>query len=227
MISTPYHEYDFYREVMKAAKCKTHKDCKTECQYIELAPLPQAVPSVAQQFFGYDACIKQEGTTPMRYTDNSAIATASVATQPTDASVTRDYLLTRLAKADYPKYREFRKLFNLYVDNTPKTYKEMIDIIKSGTYTLDEKITKRVDAAQADFDEVEGDEDLNFVSPWGPLYGIVWPGPKSDQKGYDAAVKENGTRYTAAKDAIMVGTAAEGLAAIQAFEAWTPTVTAQ
>ncbi len=120
---------------------------------------------------------KQEGTTPMRYNDNSAYATASVATQPTDASVTRDYLSNRLAKADYPKGRELRELFNLYVDNSPKTYKDLIDAIKNDKFSLDDEVIKNV----ADTEEEVG---------YGPFYGIIWNGPQPDKKGYYAALKE-------------------------------------
>jgi len=153
----------------------------------------------------------------MRYNDNYATANATVQSQPTDTAVTRDYLLKRLASADYPKDVELLKFFNLYVDNTPKTYKDMIAIIQAGTYTIDPKIAARVAANEADAD----DED-ECAFPFGPFHGIIWPGPVADRKGFESALVEKEKQYRAAKDAVMVSDAATGLAAIQAFEAWMP-----
>lgn len=152
----------------------------------------------------------------MRYNENSACANATVQSQPSDTAVTRDYLLKRLASADYPKDCELRKFFNLYVNNTPKTYKEMIDIIKAGTYTIDPKIAKKIEALG------DGDEE-GFCDHYGPMYGIVWPGPQADFKGLEAAVKEKTKQYTAAKDIIMTSGPSFGLIALQNFEAWLPT----
>lgn len=187
------------------------------CQgYFQLAPLPQAVPCTNEM-----KCKKyqEEGKTPMRYNDNYASASATVAAQPSDTSVTRDYLLKRLASADYPKNRKIIELFNLDVDNSPKTYQQLIDAIKNGTYTLDPKRTAKVDEAVADHEK----QDCEY---YGSVFdGIIWGGPQPDKKGYTAAKEEQNKQYTAAKDTIMVGDAAAGLAALQAFEAWTPTAT--
>ena len=59
-------------------------------------------------------------------TYNKANAYASVSTSKSDTAIQRDYLLSQLTEAWYPKERELESLFNLYVDNTPKTYKDMI-----------------------------------------------------------------------------------------------------
>lgn len=206
------------RERRKKSKMNCD-DCKpsayntiTYCNPFLLAPLDVPCPrSIADMF------CKQEGTTPMRYNDNYATANATVQSQPTDTAVTRDYLLGRLAKADYPKEAELRKFFNLYVDNTPKTYKDMIAIIQAGTYTIDPKIAKRIDDVEAE------DDDKACGFGYGPMYGIIWPGPVADYVGYKAASTEKEKQYRAAKDAVMVSDAATGLAAIQAFEAWMPT----
>lgn len=195
----------------KKALMKDCDECLKSSSY--LAPLPKAVPHPL-----WDnplGCVQEEGKTPMRYNDNYATASATVASQPSDTAVQRDYLLSRLFNAAYPKDQELEKLYNLYVDNIPKTYADMIAIIKAGTYTIDSKTEKLLAAV---------DED----DPWfyGPMAGIIWPGPKFDRPGYDAARIEQKKQYQTAKDTIMVSDAAAGLAALQAFEAWVPATTA-
>lgn len=196
----------------------------------ELAPLPEikvtkdswpkAVPSspkingfVADTIWMDEICIKQEGTNPMRYNDNYASASATVATAESDTSVQRSYLLKRLSNAEYSKRDELQKLFNLYVDNTPKNYKDLIAIITAGTYTIDKKIEQQV-------------SDDDFENYTGPLYGIIWPGPVADWDGFHAASLEQTKQTTAARDVIMTSDAAAGLTALQAFEAWLPAPTA-
>jgi hypothetical protein len=191
------------------------KDCNKSLSETNfcLAPLPKAVPACVftQQYY------KEEGKTPMRYNDNYASANAYVASPQSDVATQRDFLLKELDLADYPKQKELQKLFNLNVDNTPKTYKEVIDIIKAGTYTIDPKIAKKVDA----FDLSDNGNDLDDYH-YGPMYGIVWPGPVSDWDGYHTAEKEKSKQYSAAKRIIMTGDAAAGLKALQDFEAWLP-----
>lgn len=161
---------------------------------------------------------KQEGTIPMRYTDNSACATASVATPASDVSKQTSYLIERLSMLKYPKDRKLRDFFNFYVDNTPKTYKELIDVIKGDKFTLDAKIVARVDEVVADSDE----DDCNC---YGPFYGIIWNGPQTDRKGYTLAIEEMNKLFTATTDIIMGNVYADGLKAVQDFEAWMPTPT--
>lgn len=172
--------------------------------------LPTAVPPIAKIAYG----VKEEkGNKPMRY-DNTAIA--AVNTPKSDIATQRDYLLSRLAKSEYPKEIELRKLFNIGVDNTPKTYAQLIEMIKENKYTLDEKETSRVDEYMAD----------GGYNPYGPTRGIVWDGPKPDKAGYKAGLEDMAKEFDATKDTIMVFSAEDGLKAVQAFEAWTPTGTA-
>lgn len=188
-----------------------------------LAPLPKAVPAsdkingLTASWIIIDDVIKEEGKTPMRYNDNYASASANVTTVQSDAAVQRDYLLNRLSKAQYPKEQSFTKLFNLYVDNTPKTYKELIDAIKNDKFTLDPKAVKKVDK----FSDEDNEYPEGF-NPFGAFFGIVWEGLTPDPEGYQAAVKELCKQATAAKDIIMTGDAADGLKALQDFEAWLP-----
>jgi len=163
-----------------------------------------------------EMCPVQQGNNPMRSIETYANAT--VTAPKSEESIQREYLLDRLMSAYYPKTREMVKVFNLHVDNTPKTYKELIEAIKKGKYTLDEKITKRIDDKIEDMD----DDECYCGDHGSPFYGIIWDGPQPDQKGYEAAIKDIDKMYRAVKDTIMVSDAAEGLKALQKFEAWMP-----
>jgi len=188
--------------------------------YFYLAPLPTAVPCVecpppctAAPKFKW-GCKKQEGKTPMRYNENNA--TAIVSTAKTDAAVQRDYFIGRLENARYPQCSKLEKLFNLHVDNTPKTFADAIAAIKAGDYTIDKNIQKR-------YDEFKDEGKLDNWY-WGYQYGIVWNGPKPDYKGYEAALYDLEAQMNTARDTIMSGDAAAMKAAVETFEAWTPTV---
>jgi hypothetical protein len=172
-----------------------------------LAPLPAKCPEPYGQ-------VKTEGKTPMRY--NETTSYASVSAPKSDIAIQRDFLLSQLADAWYPKERELEKFFNLYVDNTPKTYKEMIEAIKNDKFTIDPKAKKVV--------EMDEDEDDDFGPCFhGPLYGIIWDGPQPDRDGYAKARDEARKQKTAAERVIMTADGTAGLAALQAFEAWMPT----
>lgn len=178
--------------------------------YVTFAPLPTSVAVPAD-----DCCKKQEGNKPMRI--NETYATAAITNPKSDESIQRDYLLGRLNGANYPKREELTKIFNLYVNNAPKTYKELIDAIKNDKFKLDTKRTARIDQRIEDMDDEEC-----FYGGIDAYDGILWDGPQSDPKGYHTAIGEMATQDKAARDAIMTGDAAAGLTALQAFEAWLP-----
>jgi hypothetical protein len=185
---------------------------------ISFAPLPKAVPQPPYPVKCKVGCeIKQEGKTPMRYNETNAYA--SVSAPKSDIAVQREYLLARLNDAWYPKERQLEQFFNLYADNTPKTYKDMIDAIKNGKYTIDKKIEKNLETHLEDTEDDEFGGELY----WGPLYGIIWDGPKIDRDGYNKAREAARVEKTKANDIIMTGDGTAGLAALQAFEAWMPT----
>lgn len=153
----------------------------------------------------------------MRYNDNYASANVITTTAQSDTTVQRNYLLDRLNRAEWPKQQSFTKLFNLHIDNAPKTYKELIDAIKNDKFSLDAKAVKKVDSfSDEDSDYPEG------YNPYGAFFGIVWEGATPDPEGYQEAVKVMHKQFTAAKDIIMSGVYADGLKALQDFEAWLP-----
>lgn len=144
-----------------------------------------------------DSCCNQEkGNNPMSNTE-------------------RDYLNRRINDIMHTKRAELSKQFHLYEEIGPKNYKELIDWVKTGKYTIDLKISKRIEALEAD------DEDFYR----GPFYGIVWNGRGyvNDYDGYAVAEKELEKARTAAKDVVNTLDAAEGLKAVQSFETWSYT----
>lgn len=127
---------------------------------------------------------------------------------------TRDYLLRRLEAVGYALERKLPDQFNLYVNNTPKTYKELIDAIKNDKFKLNKHIAERLE----DIDDGEDDEDYLC----GPFDGIIWDGPQPDRKGRDAAYKSLCAAKTAAKDIIMTSDPKDAVEALKALEAWVP-----
>lgn len=128
-----------------------------------------------------------------------------------------DYLSCRVDDV----YRELRsplaEKFNLYKDNAPRTYKELIDAIKNDKFKLNEKRIKAMEA------RAEDDEDAGWDCPYcGPFDGIIWDGPQPDEKGYEAALDSLQKARIRALDIIKTSPAADGLKALQEFEKWTP-----
>ncbi len=154
-------------------------------------PIPSGFPSPTKQ---------EEKATTM--TDHDANA--------------RRHLQDRLYTVTYNKRGKLDLLFNRYVDNTPKTCKDLIDAIKNDKFKLDEKRINLLEARRED------SEDEYCFTYNDPFDGIIWDGPQYDEKGLKAAKEELDALKTKTTDVIMVGTPAEGLAALQAFEAWLP-----
>lgn len=193
-----------------------------EASPIYLAPLPiteQPPAAKAQLPAGFHfatktCCQKEEGKTPMRYNDNYASASVNTVAVKSDAASQREYFSDRLQSAFYPKQKELEKLFNLYVDNTPPNYKQLIDAIKNDKFKVDPKAVKQLEL-------INEDDGAEYF--WGPLHGIIFDGPQRDPKGFSLAYEEMKKQKTVAQDTIVAGDAAAGLKALQDFEAWLPT----
>ena len=133
----------------------------------------------------------------------------------TDTQVQRRYFLDRLMNAGYVKLDELTKMFHLYDMTKPTSYKELIDWIKNDKFTLDTKVTAKIDV------DIENN---NFYCS--PFDGIVWNGRGfiNDFDGYAAAKAGMDKARTSAKDTIMsAATGADMAKAVADFEAWTPT----
>ena len=151
----------------------------------------------------------------MRYNDN--YAHASVNAPQSDLATSRDYFMRRLKEVS-STLGDLAEKFNLHVDNTPKNFKDLIDAIKNDKFTLDPKVVKKFEALD--------DNDEDGKKYWFNMtYGIIWDGPKADQKGYEEAMEELSKAEDSARDAIMAAANAGDMkAAVEAFAAWTPTV---
>lgn len=144
----------------------------------------------------------------MGYTTAVAVAAAP---QKSEDQIKIDYLLSRARSVKYEREDNLAKIFNLYVDNTPKTFKDLIDAIKNDKFKLDEERTKKI---------LERNGKYGYY--YSPLDGIIFDGPQKDQEGYDVASKELAKKYTELKDTIQIKSADEALDALRAFEAWLP-----
>lgn len=148
------------------------------------------------------ACKKEEKEDTMTYNETEA---------------NRKYLNNRLYESKYVKRNELVKQFNIDASAQPGNYKQLIDAIKNGNYTLNTKRTAVIDAVIAEGDNYYGS----------PFDGITWTYlGLPDFAGYSTAEKAMEKAYTTAKDTINTGDAVAGLAALQAFEAFVYTAPA-
>lgn len=142
------------------------------------------------------ACKKEEKEDTMIYNETEA---------------SRKYLNGRLQDTRYALRAVLDKQFNISASSQPNNYKQLIDAIKNDNYTLNAKRTAQIDPVIADGDYYGS-----------PFDGITWTYPGlPDFVGYTAAEKALEKAATVAKDTVNTGDAAAGLAALQAFEAWT------
>ncbi len=122
----------------------------------------------------------------------------------------REHLRERLHVTFHAKDRELSKKFGLMDEAAPRTTKDMVARIKEGKFTLSKYA-----------EDQEDDEGCDYNDMYDVVRHIRWrdPAVKEDRAGYKAAYAELSKAHDAAKDAIMVGTPAEGLKALQEFEA--------
>jgi hypothetical protein len=113
----------------------------------------------------------------------------------------RDYLRNRLSAAYFSKDADLERAYGLRDDSSPQTPQEMVDRILAGKYVIDEK------------EDGEYYDDLSVYFSWRD------PAIKKDREGYDAAHKILKAAHNKASDQVMVLSAAEGLKALQEFEA--------
>lgn len=138
------------------------------------------------------------------------------ANPPSDISVQREYFLARLSGEYVSKRDELTKLYNLYIDNSPKSPKELIEMIEKKKFKLEDKYIKRVEEAAEERGDVEAFKFHSLLS------FFKWDGPEPDQKGYDTACVEMRSVYEDVRDAIMAGDAAEMQKAVQTMKTWLP-----
>lgn len=194
----------------------------------------------------YAECLGiQQGNNPMRtiydlpatkaaYTTTSNATTLNImpsasaaVSAMTDTQQQREYLMERLEKttAYYGNKLESvkkaaRELFNIDIDNTPKSLDELMTRLAAKDFTIDETkaaLQKKYDGGYTE------DDDMYIPSTRDYFYALTWNGPKEDRIGYEAAMDAFKAEITKAKDAIMIQDPATGLTALQTLEAWQPT----
>jgi len=116
------------------------------------------------------------------------------------------YLESRIYNTASQKVSAFATQFGINDDPDPRTPAELVERITAGKYILPDATKRKAYSA---------------------LDGIRWrdPAVKEDTDGYKAAVKAMKVQQQIAEDIIKLkDPATDGLAALQAFEAWQPTV---
>lgn len=187
------------KKALQAANIPQYPTTKFDLCFMDnLCPSTPATCSAAMA--DINRCEKQEGKTQM------------------NTNTERDYLARRVESVSYDFDSKLEKQFNLGKNTNPRTYKDLIDWVTNGKYTLDTKITGKIDAIIADDETYYGSS----------FDGIVWTGAgfTVDHAGYVIARKAMQAARTVARDVVMTQDATAGLAALNAFEAWTYTAPA-
>lgn len=127
-----------------------------------------------------------------------------------DEMTKTEYLLGRIRNAYYAKSSELRTFFKLDDDDAPTSPKELVERIQAGAFEL----------PKPRFEDSD-DRDEDFYDYCNPIRNIRWRSGPADRAGYEAADKKLKDALQAGKDTIMIGTPAEGLATLQAFESAT------
>lgn len=120
------------------------------------------------------------------------------------------YLENELYAVSYAKEKDARKVFYMDADQAPTTPKEYVERIKAGTFTFKDRFTN------ADGEWLNG-----YGGCYTADYAIEWRTVPADKVGYKAALDKVKVAMKDAERTIKIGTPAEGLAALKAFEAMT------
>lgn len=181
-------------------------------------------------------CAKEEN--PMRaYPDTVTTSATTITLAPsasaigakTDLQTEREHLLGRWRETEISFDRHYgdlatklRKTFNIdFAAKRPATATELFAAIAAGTIKIDAKKQAMQDIAIANDHSFYEDDD--YIPTHDFTFAIDFGDPTPDRLGYETAMTELKTQLKAAKDIIMIGAPADGLAAIQAIEAWAPT----
>lgn len=116
----------------------------------------------------------------------------------------RNYLKRRLDRAEMQKCEDLRTKFHMNFPTFSKP-EDLLAFLKAG-----DGVT---------VDKTYLNNDGTFLGYINPLGTLKLSDPLKDEAGYKAAVKVKDDAYTAAKDQIMIMPLADGLKALQDFEA--------
>jgi hypothetical protein len=140
-------------------------------------------------------CQEVKGNKPMYVDNDKHIESSKI-----------NYLNDRRENLFYSKRADLQKQFGLVDDEAPITANDLVKRIQDGKFVI-----------PTDKGDAQNYEATRFIK-WRD------PAAKKDQAGYDAAIKQYAVANQDTKDVIAIGTPAEGLAAVKALDAWTPTV---
>ena len=147
-----------------------------------------------------DICIPLNKENNMNYATANVIATNA---NPAEERQ-RSYLHTRLYDVECAKSNELRNFFKLDPVKGPTTIKELIQKIKDGDFSYDEK--------KAEYDHYNTE---------GVVRTIRWTKDAADQAGYKKAMEVFNKVKQETQDTIAIASPEEGLKALRAFEAQT------
>lgn len=121
-----------------------------------------------------------------------------------------EFLDNQLHVASNEKEAELTTAFKMDLKDTPEDPKELVQWVKDGWFKFDSCLND--DGSYRD-----------TVARWHvrPVDFIRWNNPNRDTTGYDAARTKMWDAHTKAYRTINVGSPAEGLAALEAFESTT------
>lgn len=121
------------------------------------------------------------------------------------------YLQMQLSDASYRKQNELSEHFKLDLQAAPRSPAELIQWAKDGWF--------KYNSCAVNEDGSWKDENSARWQP--PASYILWDNPNRDTSGYYAAYKKLDDATRKAERLITVGTPAEGLKALEEFEATT------
>ena len=122
----------------------------------------------------------------------------------------RQYLENRLDRVQWSKLEDLCKMFGLTDDAEPETYAEMKARLLAGKFTLPK----------------DHDDDDVYCDEYHSVSRLRWRDPAkfADKKGKAEAEIQMYDAFRVAKDTIRIGAPADGLKALNEFEAWQTTI---
>lgn len=186
----------------KKSKVGHTHTCTEPTHSLDISPMKYPEPEQASNKKGK----------PMSYANVAAVHVAPQVQSDTAKKI--EYLLGRVNDVyESFRYKVLSKMFNMDEFGKPKTHEQLIEAIKNGDFEIDEKKAAK---------EKEYVEKYGYAG-YDPYYAIKFTKlPTPDRDGFEAAKAELKKARQQVRDIIAVKSADEGLEALQAFEAWTP-----
>lgn len=195
-----YYNCNIITEDFDAAEINTIASCKPAMPigYIEHLMCPPVVEPVKNKK------VKNPMKAP-HYINNAT--TIAAAAEVNVEATQRDFMAKRIRDIRAGLGEGLRKQFNMDSREVPRTPQELIDAIKNGKFSLDEKIMARAD------------KDAFY---WhGPFYGIIWGDAPPDTDGFEKADKALEAAAQEVTDTVTLAPIDEARKALKDFQSWT------